>query len=138
MRESIGGAWLYYLVVTFLLIYVFFMSFIMNYASTSRAANYVINQIEACQARNGDCKGNSVKEITEAIWNKYRYRVPKNRKLELCCKDNGNGSVYRVTLPVEFNVPFIGSIETVSVKAETKTIQNISCQSDMIGYDRKC
>lgn len=132
MREAIGGSWIYYLVVTFLLIYVFFMSFVMNYASTYRAANYVVTQIETCQAQNNNCGGNDLDTIKTAIWQKYRYKVPDGREMSLSCIDNGSGSVYRISLPVAFEVPIIGTIDWITVKAETKTIQNISCSSGNI------
>ena len=130
MREAIGGAWLYYLVLVFLIIYVFFMSFIMNYASTSRAANYVITQIENCQAQNEDCNGNDISKIQEAIWNKYRY--PRDQAITICCMNNGKGSTIRVKLPVEFDVPFFGTIDWISVKAESKTLQ-VNCSNQNIG-----
>lgn len=130
MREAIGSSWLFYLVITFLLIYVFFMSFIMNYASAYRAANYVVTQIETCQAQNDDCNGNDLSNIEKNIWNMYRYRHPEGRSMNVCCIENGaNSSVFRVKLPVAFDVPFLGTINWLNVKAETKTIQNVSCGS---------
>ena len=127
MREAIGGSWIYYLIVTFLLIYVFFMSFIMNYASSYRAANYVVTQIEQCQAQNnGDCEGKSQKEILDNIRTMYHY-VSTKEKLDISCKNFGNGSIYTVNLPVAFDVPLIGNVGLIPVKAQTKTIQNISC-----------
>ena len=130
MREAIGSSWLYYLVVVFLLIYVFFMSFIMNYASTYRAANYVVTQIETCQAQNNNCNGKTVDEIQSEIWTKYRYATPKGREMDICCVDNGaGGSVYRVKLPVAFDVPLLGTINWIKVMAETKTLQRVSCSN---------
>ena len=57
MREAIGSSWLIYLVIIFIMIYVFFIAFIMNYASAYRAANYVVTQIENCQGKMNDCNG---------------------------------------------------------------------------------
>ena len=140
MREAIGGAWLYYLVVVFLLIYVFFMSFVMNYASTYRAANYVVTQIENCQAQNSDCSNKSMDEVYQEIRAKYRYIIPKERQNDyyICCKPNGNGSIYRVHLPVSFDVPLIGGITWLSVKSETKTIPNVGCGDQKIGNIGLC
>ena len=140
MREAIGGAWLYYLVVTFLLIYVFFMSFIMNYASASRAANYVITQIENCQARNGDCPFGDLSTVFGYIREKYHYVAADNRNYSkyVCCIDNGGGSVYRVELPIDFYLPMIGNIGVIKVKSESKTIQNFSCADQKIGSVGYC
>lgn len=136
MREAIGSSWLFYLVITFLLIYVFFMSFIMNYASAYRAANYFVTQIETCQALNDDCGGNNYDNIMNSIREKYHYVKPRNRDVKVCCINNGKNSVYRVELPVAFDVPFLGTVNWIKVKAETKTIQNISCSES--SWDNKC
>ena len=56
MREAIGSSWMIYMVMTFIMVYVFFISFIMNYAAAYRAANYVVTQIENCQGRMNECK----------------------------------------------------------------------------------
>jgi len=128
MREAIGSSWLFYLIIIFLLIYVFFMSFVMNYASTYRAANYVVTQIEVCQAENRtDCVGKDINSITNAIREKYHYVQPSGRSIDVCCVRNGNGAVYRVKLPVAFDVPMLGTINWITVRAETKTILNKTC-----------
>ena len=138
MREAIGSSWLFYLLIIFLLIYVFFMAFVMNYASAYRAANYVVTQIEVCQAENNvDCEGKDVDALREAIRVKYHYVDSKTSGgMSICCIDNGNGSVYRVTLPIDFDVPFIGGISALKVKAETKTINNKTCRASGFGSCR--
>lgn len=136
MRESIGSAWLIYLVLTFILIYVFFIAFIMNYASAYRAANYVVTQIENCQGRMDNCNGKNMAAITKEVANKYHYRSPNNR-LIACYVENGNGSyVFRVNLPVAFDVPLFGNVRWVSVRAETKSIQNIPNVSTITGFSK--
>ena len=127
MREAIGSSWLFYLLIIFLLIYVFFMSFVMNYASAYRAANYVASQIENCQAES-DCGGNDYDNWVSTIRTKYHYVGSKNGGMRISCSPNGNGSVYKIELPVDFDVPFLGSINWISVKVETKTIMNKGCQ----------
>lgn len=130
MREAIGSSWLFYLLIIFLLIYVFFMAFVMNYASAYRAANYVVTQIEVCQGES-DCGGNDFDNWVKNIREKYHYVGSKNGGLKICCMANGNGSVYRVKLPVDFEVPFLGAIDPVNIKAETKTISR-SCNNDIV------
>lgn len=129
MREAVGSSMLFYIVITFLIIYISFIAFIMNYASAYRAANYVITQIEACQGNMDNCSGNSLKKIEEHITKKYRYIV-KNGNTSYCCFNNARGgSVYRVTLKVEFDLPIIGIVNPFSVKAETKTIYGVKCEN---------
>ncbi len=133
MREAIGSSWLVYLLVIFVLIYIFFMGFVMNYASAYRAANYVVTQIENCQGRNSNgCQGGDFATINDAIRTKYHYLGSKNGGMSVCCIDNGNGSVYRVKLPIDFDVPLLGTINWLNVKAETKTIQNYACSDSGI------
>ena len=136
MREAIGRSWLLYLVISFLGVYVFFLSFVMNYASTYRAANYVVTQIETCQAQNNDCNNKTIGDIREEIRVLYHYIAPQNRSIDVCCIDNGNGSVYRVKLPVAFDVPILGTINWLNVKAETKTIQKVTCDSVAATFHR--
>ena len=123
MREAVGGAMLFYIVIAFLIIYIVFIGFIMNYASAYRAANYVVTQIENCQAEMSKCGGNDFSRISETIKNKYKYMG----NIERCCLDNSrSGSVYRVSLNVEFELPMLGKFSPFKVKAETKTI-GVSC-----------
>ncbi len=134
MREAVGGAYLFYFVIGFLLLYVFFMGFVMNYASTYRAANYIVTQIEVCQAEK-DCNGITLDKLKQAVKEKYRYVESTQGAITVCCLDNGNGSVYRVIMPVDFDMPLLGRVTGLEVKAETKTILNKSCDSDKVSED---
>ena len=132
MKEAIGSSWLIYLIIIFLIIYVFFMAFVMNYAAAYRAVNYVITQIENCQGQMDNCGDVNWKVINNTIQKEYRYFDPNSKSDDAIsqrvkCIDNGTGVVYRVTLPVEFDLPLLGGLRWVSVKAETKTIRNASC-----------
>lgn len=129
MREAVGSSMLFYIVITFLIIYISFIAFIMNYASAYRAANYVITQIEACQGNLEKCNNTTISSIEKEITQKYRY-VVKNGNTSYCCFQNAKGdSIYRVTLKVEFDLPLIGRVNPFSVKAETKTIYGVPCSA---------
>ena len=132
MREAIGGSWILYIAVIFIMTYVFFIGFVMNYASAYRAANYVISQIENCQGQMDNCGSVTMETITSDIKKKYKYITPKRNPnpegiLTATCKVNGNGVVYKIELPVEFDLPLLGGLRWMTVRAETKTIQNRSC-----------
>ena len=119
MREAIGSSWLIYLVIVFLLVYIFFISFVMNYASAYRAANYIVTQIESCQGYS-DCKSNYDPKV---VSNKYHYKGP----IDVTCKEVTGVKglvVYDVKLEVEFDVPMIGRLPAFNVKAETKSMHN--------------
>lgn len=133
MREAISGSVLFYIVIPIIIVFVVFIGFIMRYASTYRAANYVITQIENCQGRMEDCDNINMQDITRNVKEKYSYVTPKispnsNGIITPICLPNGSGVVYRVELPVEFDVPLLGGIRWMTVKAETKTIPDTMCQ----------
>ncbi len=129
MREAIGSTWLIYLVIVFLLVYIFFISFIMNYASAYRTANFIVTQIESCQGYS-DCASDwDTSDNIKTISSKYRYRGPYT----ITCKEVDETNkvvtsiVHDVELKVEFDVPLIGTLPAFSVKAETKSMHNTKC-----------
>ena len=133
MREAIGSSWILYIAIIFILIYIFFIGFVMNYAAAYRAANYVVTQIENCQGQMDNCGDVNMVNITEIVRKEYHYITPNIEPniggvITPVCFTNGTGVVYRVTLPVEFDLPLLGSLRWMMVKAETKTIQNTSCK----------
>ena len=137
MREAIGGSLLMYLFIPIIVMIIFFVAFIMNYASAYRAANYVVTQIENCQGRmTRGCK--ELKTIYNEIKDNYHYIVPKkntNRKASVCYIQNGSNSyVFRVILPVSFELDII---RWFNVTAETKTINNLPPQY-LNDFDGKC
>ena len=132
MREAIGGSYIIYIAVIFIMIYIFFVGFVMNYAAAYRAANYVITQIENCQGKMDSCDNTNMENITRDIKKNYNYITPKrapntNGIISPACLANGDGVIYRVELPVEFDLPLLGGLRWMTVKAETKTIHNTAC-----------
>ena len=133
MREAIGSSWIMYIAIIFILIYIFFIGFVMNYAAAYRAANYVVTQIENCQGHMDNCGDTTMQSITETVRREYHYITPDRKPniggvITPICLTNGSGVVYRVELPIEFNLPLLGGLRWMTVKAETKTIQNTSCK----------
>ena len=124
MREAIGGSLLLYLIIPIIILFIVFIGFIMNYASAYRAANYVVTQYENCQGKVGNCGNVTSDSIKKDIANKYYY---KGNYSVTCFSNGSNASVYRVTLPVEFELPLVGNFTPFKVVAETKTIQNSKC-----------
>ena len=124
MREAVGGSLLLYLFIPIIILIIFFVAFIMNYASAYRAANYVVTQIENCQGRmTKECK--DFKTIYNEVKDNYHYISP-DKKISPCYISNGSDSyVFRVSLPVSFDMPMLGNISWFMVTAETKSIQSL-------------
>ena len=129
MREAVGGSLLLYLIIPIIILFIVFIGFIMNYASAYRAANYVVTQIENCQGRMDDCGNVSMKKITDTIREKYSYITKDRKNVEPCYIQNGDSYVFRVNLPVSFDLPIIGNFNPVNVKAETKSINGVPSKS---------
>ena len=136
MREAVGGSMLYYIIIPIIILFIVFIAFIMNYAAAYRAANYYITQIESCQGQVGKCGDITFKSIENDLKNKYKYIAPKNNGIKRCYKENGNSYVFRVELPVTFELPIVGVLQPMIVKAETKSIANVPAA--FLGNYGKC
>ena len=124
MREAIGGSLLIYLIIPIIVIFIFFIGFIMKYASAYRAANYIVSQYENCSGQVGNCGTIDDDSIYAYVSKKYYY----DGKITKQCLANGkDSSVVRFALPVEFYLPVLGKINTFNVVAETKTIHKYKC-----------
>jgi hypothetical protein len=124
MREAIGGSMLLYIIIPVSFLFVAFIAFIMNYASAYRASNYLVTQIETCDASD-KCDHSSIQDMAENIRSKYHYtrQIDNNT---FCYIKNNKGTVYRVTLWVAFDVPLIGNnLFGFPVRTESKTIYNV-------------
>ena len=119
MREAVGGALLYYIIIPIFVILIVFIGFIMRYASAYRAANYIVTQIETCQGYK-DCKSNWDKDVVSS---KYQYKGV----VDVSCHGVGSDVVYNVTLGVDFELPLVGQFTPFKVKVETKTMHNSKC-----------
>lgn len=119
MREAVGGTLLFYIIIIFLFVYIVFIGVIMNYASTYRAGNYIVSNIEEYEA-DVDVKSSDFKKN---FLDKYHY----TGNINYCCKDNSNGSIYQVTTYVGFEIPLFNIDLDLPIKLETKTIYGVHC-----------
>lgn len=129
MREAVGGALLYYIIIPIFVIFIVFIGFIMRYAAAYRAANYIVTQIETCQGYDR-CASNWDKSVVSS---KYHY----SGSVKVTCSSvTTNSSVYDVTLAVDFDLPFVGTFTPFKVKSETKTMHNNTCPGkDILLYE---
>lgn len=126
MREAFGGSILFYILITFLIAYVFFMSFVMNYASAYRASNYVVSKFE-------EYEGNvSLNDMNEKVREAYKY----SNGFEVSCCDNLKGSVFKFKASVDFELPLVNLNFKIPLKTETKTIYGVRCSD--VNYISNC
>lgn len=121
MREAVGSSILLYLMIPIIILLIFFISFIMNYSSAYRAVNDIIAQIEA--GGGGGCGIATSSQTKSYVKDKYYYMDT----ISCGCTSNSRGSVYDVTLKVNFELPIFGKIGVYDVKSETKTIYDVFC-----------
>ena len=126
MREALGSTMMLYIIIPIILVFIFFIGFIMNYASAYRSANYLITQIETCNGNiSSGCDHVDFSTLMENLKTEYHY----DDNIRISCMENGTGSIYRVQLPISFDLPLIGRVGVYNVKSETKTLQNGICES---------
>lgn len=123
MREALGSSMMLYIIIPIIFIFIFFVGFIMNYASAYRSANYVITQIETCNG-NSNCDHVDFDTLQSKLKEEYHY----DDNITISCMDNGTGSIYRVQVPISFDMPLLGRIGVYYVKSETKTLQTGICE----------
>ena len=126
MREAIGGTVIFYILIPIMFLFIFFISFIMVYASAYRASNYVITQIETCDAGISNCNHSSIDSIKQYVKEKYHY----NGNIDFCYNENVKGTIYRTTLYVTFDLPFLENLIAYPVRSESKTIYNVHESTD--------
>ena len=127
MREGIGGAMLMYLIIPIVILFIFFVAFVINYAAAYRSANYIVTQIEMCEGADFDnCAHTSSEIIKEFVRTKYHYL----REIDPPeCNSNTRGAYWTVTLQVEMEIPIVGAVGLYDVRAETKTIYGGTCKT---------
>ena len=153
MRESIGGAWLIGLVITFMLIFVAYLTVMINYSTAFKTKNEVVNIIEKYE---GISKNTSLPIINNYLANSgynaqgkcscvddndnsHCYGVSslettsttiskasKNNKYYYCVEftvSDNNTGYYNIELFLKFDLPVLGQIGNFKVKGETIKIK---------------
>lgn len=68
MRESIGGLWLFSIVITFIVLFVSFLAYSISYTRAFKVKNEIINYIERAEGfttTEGDIRNISSDELKE-------------------------------------------------------------------------
>ena len=155
MRESIGGAWLTGLVITFMLIFVAYLTVMINYSTvfkiknevvhiiekyegfTNNKSNLIINQYLLNSGYNakGSCDGSGdwygATKLDDGI---NLQRVQSGKEYYYCVKYNAVDSktgYFDIKLFLQFDLPVIQQIGKFQIKGQTIKIRY--AQTDGLG-----
>jgi len=139
MRDAIGGAWLYSLVIVFMLIFVSYLAISVNYSKAFRVKDGIISIIEQSEGHGNNARdtigtflsGNAYLITSGCGGRGAPVNLPNVGTYCLSMEDSPDVSLgrrkvhYRVTVFFRFDLPVIGRIFTFPVTGETETIHCI-------------
>ena len=131
MKESIGGAWLFFIFITFMFIIVILISFSINYFVAHRANNDVVSCIEEREGNYGN-KSKNILTCTEAYKDKEANsgKVTYDGEIDYECFKAGDGIQYSVTTYIKLEIPLLGVNLKMPIKNKTRVIHKIdACPS---------
>lgn len=144
MRDSVGGTWLFGLIITFMLIFVGYLTLMINYSTVFKNKNEVVHMIERYEGMSID---------TMTLINNYlrnsgyssRGRCPTEEgwmgieelsSLATAKKDStnayycykktaagGDSAYYDVRLFLHFDIPVLGQLGSFDIKGQTIKIK---------------
>ena len=88
MRDSFGGAFMIYLFLIFIVIYITFMGVAINYAKVFRVKNNVINILEQNQFSMNDGSRDDILESVDDYLAKVPYNINGNTSAAKNCASN--------------------------------------------------
>jgi len=122
MREAVGGTMLFWIVLTFVAIFIGFMAAVAQYAKIYRIKNAMINYIEQGEGiANSDHLGKFEDKLIELGYGEVR----PNRYV--LCKDifdgpTREGAYYYLVLFVRFQIPY-APVLTLPVSGDTRLVE---------------
>ena len=147
MRDSVGGTWLFGLIITFMLIFVGYLTLMINYSTVFKNKNEVVHMIERYEGMSTDTmtlinnylrnSGYSSKGRcpTEEGWmgieelSSLARPVNNSSDAYYCYKktdagDAGDDSAYYdVRLFLHFDIPVLGQLGSFDIKGQTIKIK---------------
>jgi hypothetical protein len=147
MRESIGGTWIFSIVIVFIVLFTGYLAVSVNYSKAFKVKNGIINLIEKDEGLNqahvsqylkdmgyevyGSCKTAATeeghdytaatgyeKESGTGLTNKYKYCVATTQ----ATNSRIEKTYYRVTVFFRLDLPIVGDLFTFKVTGESKGI----------------
>ena len=149
MRESIGGAWLFGIVIVFIFFFSAFLAYSISYTRAFNVKNEIINLIEHNEgytAYDGEINGvKSVQERAKDIMTDMGYDISTASNIEcdigqnedgFClvkyCSDpdpsdpskflGESGTYYKVTTFIPLTLPIINIVIKIPISGETRSI----------------
>jgi len=132
MRESIGGAWIFTLVIAFILIFAGYLAVSVNYSKAFKVKDKIVLVIEQNEGLSsnaqseiesyltgigytvyGKCSSDEKGFVSENLNNKYKYCVKKTSTL------SDGTAYYRVKVFFRLDLPVFGNIFTFPITGET-------------------
>lgn len=111
MRESVGGAMQFWVVMFIFSIFIAFLATVVQYARVYKIKNSVINEIERNEGISGDI---------ESILKSYEYNPENGYKVCKTSSEN-KGAYYYIELYATFS--FLSLNLNVTIKGETRLIE---------------
>lgn len=146
MRESIGGTWLFTIVIVFIVLFTSFLALSINYSKAFKVKNGIVNIVEKNEGLSAKAKEEikdylssvgyvvysscpsythvsnleSAKGFERSATNLSRYKYCIARVID----NNGNiqKNYYKVTVFFRVDLPIFGEIFTFPITGETKPI----------------
>jgi hypothetical protein len=153
MRESIGGTWLFGIVIVFIILFASFLTYSISYTKAFNTKNKIIEIIEqnegfnTSNGANGDNTEDKIMNYIEAVGYNYSAnpRCESNeepmqgyclRKICPNTNDNQTNVHYKITTFIRLEIPLIGLTIDIPISGETRMITSdtwgLSCSSDNI------
>lgn len=101
MREALGGTLLLYIVLSFLIVYIFFMAFVINYGRVFKAKNTAVLYIEQDEGFNEETK----RKILDIAGYTGEIKICKLNRDTRYDQFDRKATYYKVKLYVEFDLP---------------------------------
>ena len=137
MRESVGGAMMFYIILTFFSIFVIFLAGITQYGRVFKTKNYIVNYLEQSE---GIITHEHMKNFDTAL-KRYGYHRPyKLCRANITRGGVRDGNYYYVTLYAQFEVPLLPEINdlnkiSIPIKGDTRLVETGSQLTEQLSSD---
>ena len=144
MRDSVGGTWLFGLIITFMLIFVGYLTLMINYSTVFKNKNEVVHMIERYEGMSDSTKiliNNYLRNSgyssrgrcpTEEGWmgieelSSSAIAKEDSTNAYYCYKKTeagGDSAYYDVRLFLHFDIPVLGQLGSFDIKGQTIKIK---------------
>lgn len=124
MREAVGGTMLFWIVLTFVAIFIGFMAAVTQYGKVFRIKNSIVNYLEQGE---GIATADDLANFEAKLQSLGYGKIDKNSGKYVLCKANfkgatRNGNYYYVKLFVHFQIPYAPALE-MGISGDTRLVE---------------